>query len=66
MASPLLIKIPFSAPIPEPTINAVGVARPKAQGQEITKTAVVASIARVIWGKSIFIHGKLKKLAIDI
>lgn len=33
-----LIKIPFSAPFPVPTMMAVGVARPKAQGQEMTST----------------------------
>ena len=30
--------MPFSAPMPLPTINAVGVASPKAQGQAITST----------------------------
>ena len=39
-ASPLLIKIPFSAPFPTPTIKAVGVARPKAHGQATTRTAM--------------------------
>ncbi len=33
------IKILFSAPLPIPTIMAVGVAKPKAQGQAITNTA---------------------------
>ena len=37
-ASPDLIKIPFSAPLPVPTIMATGVASPRAQGQEITNT----------------------------
>lgn len=37
--SPPLIKMPFSAPFPVPTIIAVGVASPKAQGQAITITA---------------------------
>ena len=32
-----LIKIPSRAPFPTPTIIAVGVARPRAQGQAITK-----------------------------
>ena len=36
--SPFLIKIPFLAPRPVPTIKAVGVANPKAQGQAITIT----------------------------
>ncbi len=39
-ASPLLIKTPFSAPFPTPTIIAVGVAKPIAQGQAIIKTAI--------------------------
>ena len=32
-------RIPYSAPLPVPTMIAVGVARPNAQGQEITRTA---------------------------
>ncbi len=32
--------MPFSAPIPVPTITAVGVANPNAQGQAIIKTAI--------------------------
>ena len=32
--------MPFSAPIPVPTMIAVGVANPKAQGQATTKTAI--------------------------
>ena len=39
-ASADLISIPFSAPFPVPTIIAVGVAKPKAHGQEITNTAI--------------------------
>jgi len=39
-ASPPLIKTPYSAPFPVPTIMAVGVARPNAQGQAITNTAI--------------------------
>ena len=42
MATPSRIKIPFSAPSPVPTIKAVGVASPRAQGQAITKTAMAA------------------------
>ena len=30
--------MPYAAPLPVPTMMAVGVARPSAQGQEITKT----------------------------
>jgi hypothetical protein len=37
---PFLIKIPFSAPFPTPTIIAVGVASPKAQGQATINTAM--------------------------
>lgn len=37
-AAPLLINIPLFAPTPVPTITAVGVARPKEQGQAIDKT----------------------------
>ena len=32
--------MPFSAPLPVPTIMAVGVARPSAHGQAITKTDI--------------------------
>ena len=35
-----MINNPLSAPIPEPTKIAVGVANPKAQGQAITNTAM--------------------------
>ncbi len=38
--SPPLIKIPISAPLPVPTIMAVGVASPKAQGHAITSTEI--------------------------
>ena len=38
-ASADLTRMPFSAPLPVPTIIATGVARPRAQGQEITSTA---------------------------
>ena len=44
--SPPLIKIPCSAPLPVPTIMAVGVASPRAQGQAITITAVNAIKAK--------------------
>ncbi len=36
-----LIKIPFSADFPVPTIIATGVAKPKAHGHEITRTAIL-------------------------
>jgi len=38
---PVLIRIPCCAPFPKPTITAVGVARPRAQGHAATITAVV-------------------------
>ena len=38
--SPPLNKTPFFAALPEATLMTVGVARPKAQGQAITKTAI--------------------------
>ena len=44
-ATASFIKICDSAPLPIPTINAVGVASPKAHGQAITKTDTAESIA---------------------
>ena len=38
--SPPFISIPFLAALPIPTITAVGVAKPIAQGHEMTKTAI--------------------------
>ena len=35
-----LMRMPFSAALPVPTMMATGVARPSAQGQEITSTAI--------------------------
>ena len=43
-----MIKIPFSAPLPVPTITEVGVAKPKAQGQAIIRTPTVVIKAREI------------------
>ncbi len=48
--SPPLIKIPFSAPLPVPTITAVGVANPRAQGQAIIITATKVKRAKVKGG----------------
>ncbi len=45
IAAPLRTRTPFSAPIPVPTISAVGVASPSAQGQAMTSTATAAKIA---------------------
>ena len=44
-ATASFIKICDSAPLPIPTIKAVGVASPKAHGQAITKTDTAESIA---------------------
>src|SRR3989304_2430287 len=38
--SPLRIRMPFSAPLPTPTISAAGVAMPRAQGQAMMSTAM--------------------------
>src|SRR3989344_2428667 len=45
--SAFLIKIPCSAPLPVPTIIAVGVASPKAQGQAIISTAIMLVNAKL-------------------
>ena len=45
IASPRRIRIPCFAPRPMPTVKAVGVAKPKAQGQAIIKTVIAATIA---------------------
>ncbi len=47
-ASPPLIRIPFVAPFPVPTIIAVGVAKPRAQGQAITRTETAAISAKEV------------------
>jgi hypothetical protein len=39
------MRMPFCAPTPVPTITAVGVARPKAHGHEITITEMEKVIA---------------------
>ena len=44
-ASPLRIRMPCSAPWPVPTMIAVGVARPRAQGQAMISTATAFSVA---------------------
>ena len=48
-ASPLRIRMPWEAPSPVPTMMAVGVARPRAQGQAMTRTEVKTRRAK---GKS--------------
>ena len=45
--SPPLNKMPFFAAFPEATVMTVGVARPKAQGQAITKTAIESCMAKL-------------------
>ena len=42
--------MPCSAPLPVPTMIAVGVARPRAQGQAMISTATAVSSANVIAG----------------
>ena len=44
MVEPPLMSNPFLAALPTPTITAVGVAKPIAQGQDITSTAMALSI----------------------
>ena len=44
-ASPPLIRMPFSAPLPVPTMIAVGVARPRAHGQAMISTVTAATMA---------------------
>ena len=44
-ASALRIRMPFSAPLPVPTMIAVGVASPIAQGHAIISTATAVSMA---------------------
>ena len=61
--SALLIKMPFSAPLPVPTITEVGVAKPKAQGQAIIKTPTIVIIANV---KLPVILNQIIKVAIAI
>ena len=48
-ASPLPIRTPSSAALPVPTMTAVGVARPSAQGQAMISTAMAVPIAMVQW-----------------
>ena len=49
-ASPPRIRIPCSAAFPVPTMIAVGVARPSAQGQAMMSTAIAAASANVSRG----------------
>ncbi len=58
-----LMRIPDSAPLPVPTITATGVARPKAQGQETTRTETPMLMAR---GMSCFIKAQHKKTTMAI
>ncbi len=44
-ASPDLIRMPWPAPTPVPTMIATGVASPRAQGQDITSTAMAVEMA---------------------
>ena len=58
IASPRFINISLIAPIPDPTINAVGVASLNAHGQAITRTATPAKTAAVSVSSPGFNHGK--------
>ena len=58
IASPERIRMPFSAPLPLPTINAVGVAKPRAQGQAMTSTDTIDTIANVSTPRSGFTQGR--------
>ena len=52
-ASADLMRMPFRAPVPVPTIMAVGVARPRAQGQEMTSTEMTMLRAKGILSPAI-------------
>ena len=56
IAGAFLNRIPFLAPTPLPTIIATGVARPRAQGQDITKTDI--PLARA-YPTSLFINNQI-------
>src|ERR1039458_7217831 len=60
------IRIPFEAPNPVPTIIAVGVANPNAQGQAITITAIKLSIAALNGTPIIKYQTRNVSIAIDI
>ena len=49
-ASAFLIRMPFCAPLPVPTMIDIGVARPSAQGQAMISTATAFTIAYAIAG----------------
>ena len=63
-ASPPLISTPYSAPLPVPTIIAVGVARPNAQGQAITNTAIKIVSENTGVSPPIKYHANADKVAI--
>ena len=65
-ATLLFINIPFSAPLPVPTIIAVGVARPSAQGQAITKTDINIVRTKVVFSLPIIAQSKAEITAIVI
>lgn len=50
--------MPRSAPMALPTMRAVGVARPSAQGQAMTRTATVEMMARVTVPRFGFTQGR--------
>ncbi len=49
-ASPERIKMPFSAPLPMPTVSDVGVARPSAHGQAMMSVVTRTIIAKTSRG----------------
>ncbi len=59
IASPFRMRIPCSAPMPVPTIRAVGVARPRAHGQAITRVATKAEMASIATGWVESTHGRM-------
>ena len=62
-ASADLMSIPFSAALPVPAIIATGVARPKAQGHEITRT--VTAKDRAV-SKSLPTKSQIKNVTAEI
>ncbi len=57
-AAPWRISTPFSAPMPLPTMRAVGVASPRAQGHAITRVETNAEMASVTIPRFGLTHGK--------
>ena len=65
-AVPSLMRMPSSAALPVPTMTAVGVARPRAQGQAMMRTATVvpmASTSRSVLGPNVIQPMKVARAA---